>query len=949
MAVEFRVLGDLDVRIGGRAVGTGHARQQCVLAALLVEPNRVVATGQLISRVWGDEVPDAAAVTVRGYLSRLRRALAGAEDVRIVRRHPGYLLAVDPGCVDLHRFHELTEQARRAADDATAISCLERALELWRGEAFAGLATPWLMAYRQTLDRQRLAAALDRHDIALRHGQHARLLPDVLALSSRYPWDERLAAQAMLALYRCGRQADALDQFHHMRHRLAAEVGTDPSPPLALLYQQILTADPVIAAPDGPPTGGAEPTGTSRPPLGRPGAARNGATVPRQLPASPGVFAGRTAQLARLDEQLGDAGHPEDGSPVVISSIGGGGGVGKTWLALRWAHANADRFPDGQLYVNLRGFDPTAHPVGWPAAVRGFLEALGVEPARVPAEPEAQASLYRTLVAGRRMLVVLDDARDAATVIPLLPGTPTSAVLVTSRRQLASLVTTHGARPLPLDVLPDGEAHELIVRQLGAARVAGQPEAVADILRFCGGLPLALGIVAARAALRPDLPLSSIAAELTTAASPLDALDGDEMTTNLRVVLSSSVAALSPAAAEVFTLLGLAPGPDISRAAAASLTARTHDELRPPLRELVDAHLVREHITGRYRMHDLVRVFAVERAAGDPAGCRSALCRLVDHHLHTAHTAALLLSPQRDPLSLTPAAPGVAAEPLDDLAAALAWFSREHQVLLATIEYAGSNGLDAPTGQLSWTLATYFDRQGHWHDWATVARRAVESTRRLGDRPAQAQAHRLLAGACSNLGWHEESHANLLAALDLFAALGDDEGRAHTHFDLSMLHDRRREPREALPHARQSLALYERVGSPLKQAVALNAIGWYHSQLGEHHDAITFCRRALALSQQVGSAYGQANTWDSIGFAHHHLGQYEQAVDCFQQALTLFAEIGDRHAEGIVLDHLGDTWEAAGRPDAARDAWRRSLALFEELGHADSEAVRQKLVAGRNR
>ncbi|MFD4208698.1 BTAD domain-containing putative transcriptional regulator [Micromonospora tulbaghiae] len=940
MAVEFRVLGDLDVRIDGRAVRIGHARQQCVLAALLVEPNRVVATGQLISRVWGDEVPDGAAATLRGYLSRLRQALACADEVRIVRRHPGYLLAVDPDRVDLHRFRELTEQARRAGDDATAISCLERALGLWRGEAFHGLTTPWLVAYRQTLDRQRLAAALDRNDIALRRGRHARLLPDVLALSSRYPWDERLAAQAMLALYRCGRQADALEHFHRMRRRLAAEIGTDPSPPLAQLYQQILTADAAIAPPQFPEEGAPAATATGP----SPGGARDAGTVPRQLPASPGVFAGRTAQLARLDEQLADVGRPNGtGSPVVISSIGGGGGVGKTWLALRWAHTNADRFPDGQLYVNLRGFDPTADPVAWPTAVRGFLEALGVEPARVPADPEAQASLYRTLVAGRRLLVVLDDARDAATVMPLLPGTPTSAVLVTSRRQLAGLVVTHGARPLPLDVLPDDEARELIVRQVGAARVAEQPDAVAGIVRFCGGLPLALGIVAARAALHPDLPLSSVAAELTTAASPLDALAGDEVTTNLRVVLSRSLAALTPAAAEVFTLLGLAPGPDIGRAAAAGLTARTPDELRPPLRELVDAHLVQEHVAGRYRMHDLVRTFAVERAAGDESGSRLALRRLVDHHLHTAHAAALLLSPQRDPLTLAPAAPGVTAERLDDLAAALAWFTREHQVLLAIIEYAAGNGLDAAAGQLSWTLATYFDRQGHWHDWAAVARRAVEATGRSGDRPAQAQAHRLLAGACSNLGRYAEAQRNLLAALDLFAALGDDEGRAHTHFDLSMLHDRQRQPREALPHARRSLALYERVGSPLKQAVALNAIGWYHSQLGEHHDAIVYCRRALALSEQAGSAYGQANTWDSIGFAHHHLGEYDQAVDCFHQALALFAEIGDRHAEGIVLDHLGDTWAAAGRPDAARDAWRRSLALYEELGHADAEAVRRKL------
>ncbi len=746
MAVEFRVLGDLDVRIDGRAVRIGHARQQCVLAALLVEPNRVVATGQLISRVWGDEVPDGAAATLRGYLSRLRQALAGADEVRIVRRHPGYLLAVDPDRVDLHRFRELTEQARRAGDDATAIGCLERALGLWRGDAFDGLATPWLAAYRQTLDRQRLAAALDRNEIALRRGAHARLLPDVLDLSGRHPWDERLAAQAMLALYRCGRQADALEHFHRLRRRLAAEIGADPSPPLAQLYQQILTADAAVAPPQFPEE--EEPAATATGPS--PGAARDAGTVPRQLPASPGVFAGRTAQLARLDEQLGDAGRPDGaGSPVVISSIGGGGGVGKTWLALRWAHANADRFPDGQLYVNLRGFDPASDPVKWPVAVRGFLEALGVEPARVPADPEAQASLYRTLVAGRRLLVVLDDARDVATVVPLLPGTPTSAVLVTSRRQLAGLVTTHGARPLPLDVLPDDEARELIVRQVGAARVAGQPDAVAAILRFCGGLPLALGIVAARAALNPELALSSVAAELTSPVRPLDALAGDEVTTNLRVVLSRSLAALTPAAAEVFALLGLAPGPDIGRAAAASLTARTPDELRPPLRELVDAHLVQQHVAGRYRMHDLVRSFAVERASADPAGSRSALRRLVDHHLHTAHAAALLLSPQRDPLTLAPAAPGVTAERLDDLAAALAWFTGEHQVLLAIIEYAAGNGLDVATGQLSWTLATYFDRQGHWHDWAAVARRAVEATGRSGDRPAQAQAHRLLAGACS--------------------------------------------------------------------------------------------------------------------------------------------------------------------------------------------------------
>jgi tetratricopeptide (TPR) repeat protein len=289
-------------------------------------------------------------------------------------------------------------------------------------------------------------------------------------------------------------------------------------------------------------------------------------------------------------------------------------------------------------------------------------------------------------------------------------------------------------------------------------------------------------------------------------------------------------------------------------------------------------------------------------------------------------------------------------EALDDPDAAMAWFADEHQGLVAAVNHAGAHGYDEYACHLPWALATYFDRQGHWDDWVGIGRVSVEAARRLGDRAAQAESHRLLAGACSNLGdganqryMYDEAQTNLLAALDLFAATGDDHGRAHAHFDLAMLLDRQGQPRRALPHAEESLALYERVGGPIQQAVALNATGWYHTRLGHHEAAIAYCERALALSESAGSRYGQANTWDSLGFAHHQLGHHDCAIACYERALALLVEIGDRHAEGIVRDHLGDTWQAAGDRAAARESWTQALDILEQVGHADAETVRGKL------
>jgi DNA-binding SARP family transcriptional activator/tetratricopeptide (TPR) repeat protein len=865
MAVEVRVLGAVEAHVDGRPVDLGHARQRCVLVALLVDADRPVPVDQLLDRVWGDRLPLRARAALYSYLSRLRRVLAAVGGAGIVRQPGGYLLTVDPMAVDLHRFRRLVARARESTDDVAA-ALLAEALALWRGPAFARLDTPWLNAVRAALDRERLAAELDRNDLALRLGTHAAVLAELSAGAAAYPLDERLAGQLLLALYRSGRQADALAHYQQLRLRLVEELGADPSAPLRRLHRQILTADPALAVPVRAGPSGAERSGAGRSGAGRSGAGRSGAEpsgagrssagrppVPRQLPASPRSFSGRERELAALSTAL--AAQPGGRGPVLISAVGGLGGIGKTWLALRWAYDNLDRFPDGQLAVDLRGFDPAGEPMPPTVALRGFLDALGVDPAAIPADPAAQAALYRSAVAGKRMLILLDNARDTAQAAPLLPGSAGCTVLVTSRRQLLGLVTAHGARPLALDVLTEPEARRLLVQHLGADRVAAEPEPVAALLDCCAGLPLALGIIAARAAVRPDRPLGTLAAELRDAATRLDAFDAGELTVNLRAVLACSSRALPPDAARMFHLVGQAPGPDLGLPAAASMAGLAAGRAGHLLRELAHAHLVTEAGPGRYRMHDLVRLHAVEQAhALDSAEHRrAALHRLLDHYLHTAHAAAVLLLPHRDPLALTPVQPGVVPQPLTDQSAALAWFGTELPALLAAVHQAADAGLDLHAWQLAWTLTTFLDRQGRWQEWAATQRVALAAAQRLADPAGQAQASRSLARAYTQLGNYPDADAHLRLAVQLFGELGDRTAQAHTSLDLARVLARQGEFGEALAHTRQTLQLYRAAGNRARQANALNAAGWYHAQLGEHQQALASCEQASPCTRSSGT------------------------------------------------------------------------------------------------
>src|ERR1700759_2249874 len=574
----------------------GHARRRAVLAVLMLDLGRAVPVPVLVDRVWGETPPASALNTMYGYVARLKAVIAKASDphVTLSRRHGGYLLQARSDQLDLFRFRRLAAAAATGPDDGHRAGLLRQALGLWRGPALTGGQSPWLNAMRDTLETDRLAALDDMHEIRLRQGENEALVGELTGQAAARPADERLIAQLMLALYRSGRQADALLWFDRTRRQLAREVGVDPGPALRALHQRILQADPSLAAPVH--------------------GARGPALVPRHLPAATFAFTGRAAELAELD-RVRPGGSPagRDAAPVPIVAISGTAGVGKTALAVHWARRASDQFGDGQLNADLRGFGPTTTPASSAETLSALLAELGVAPGLAPAGLAAQTALYRSLVGQRQLLVVLDNARDEQQVRPLLPGGPRSLALVTSRNQLTGLAATDGARLVTLDVLPQPEATELLTVRLGPAAVS-EPAAIGEIADLCARVPFALCVAAARAAARAGFPLPALADELRDPAGRLDALDSGDPAVSLRTLFSWSYQQLGPAAARLFRLLGLGSVPAITPGTAARLAGLDESAARRALRELSRVHLLAEQTPARFPCHGLLRGYAADLA-----------------------------------------------------------------------------------------------------------------------------------------------------------------------------------------------------------------------------------------------------------------------------------------------------------------------------------------------
>ncbi|GIJ45238.1 SARP family transcriptional regulator [Virgisporangium aliadipatigenens] len=926
--MDFRVLGPLEVYGDGRRLDIGRRRERGLLGLLLLAAGATVQADRLLSLLWEGDPPPGARRQLSVNVSRLRGQLGGAGEA-LVADGLGYRLKVDPDTVDAHRFRSAVERAATVADPKARLALLEETVGLWRGPLLAdALSDHARLRVGREFDELHAGAVELLCAAWLDVGADEGLVARLFGLAEQHPARDGPHVLLMRALDACGRTTEALEYYRDLRRRWVEEFGLEPAATIQETHRQLLRGygeSPAAAVP--------APRAAPQPAAPWP--------VPWQLPADASTFTGREPELGALDALL-----PAGGTlagPVVVAAITGTAGVGKTALAVHWAHRVADRFPDGNVYVDLRGYGPGL-PVRPVDALAQVLRSLGVPPEQIPDDEATATALYRSVQAGRRRLIVLDNAHDAEHARPLLPGAPGSLAVVTSRSALTGLIIG-GATMVGLDLLPSADARRFLARRIGP-RAEREPDAVDELIALCSRLPLALAVVAARAAGRPAWTLASLAADLRTSRHPLARLaDGGDAATDLRRVLSWSYHSLSRPAARLFRLTGLHPGPDISVAAVASLAVVEPDEAHDLVAELLRAHLMVETAPGRGTSHDLLLAYAVELGeAEDSAAERAAaLRRLLDHYLHTAFAAALQLYPVRNPIQVPAPAAGVTPERPDGHDQARAWFDAEHPVLLAAIRRAVDAGLDPHAERLAWTVTDYLHRTGRWQDWVTCQTIAVAAARRLDDTAAQARAHRSLGRGLAQLGQFDRAHTEFGHALRLYAASSDVVGQAQTRLYEAFVLDRQRQHERALEAAQQALALYRAAEHLSGCANALNMVGWESTQLNRHREAAAYCTEALRLHERLDDAAGRAATLDSLGGIHHSLGEHEQAVDCYERSLVLFRQLGDRYQEAETLTHLGDLRTAVGDPDAAARAWREALAILEELGHADADAVRHRL------
>jgi DNA-binding SARP family transcriptional activator/tetratricopeptide (TPR) repeat protein len=891
--VEFRILGPLEAVAADRVITVAAPKQRALLAVLVVCANQLVTTDRLVDELWAEHPPSSATNLVQGYVSRLRRLLGtdscASREVVLSTRASGYELQVEPGDRDVEAFQGLLERGRSTAAQGAgteAATLLQRALELWRGAALADVPpTPTVAAEAARLEELRLGALEDRIELEIAAGRHAGLVAELIALVAAEPLRERLRGQLMLALYRSGRQAEALEAFREGRQVLVEQLGIEPGAELRRLEAAILAADPLLAAGRSGP---AVPIGWSR--WGR----------PSQLPADTADFTGRHTAAARVRDQLVGTGRGGRPAAVAVSAVAGKAGVGKTSLAVHVAHQVREAFPDGQLYVNLNGI--RSHPADPAAVLARFLRALGVDPSVIPAGLDERSELYRERLAGRRVLVVLDDAAGEAQVRPLLPGSPSCAVLVTSRRGLTGL---EGADVLDLDVLRPEQAVELLGRIAGAHRVANEPAAAEAITRACGWLPLALRIAGARLRARPDWALARLAERLADERHRLDELSlGDH---DVRASLTLSYQALDERQRRGFARLGLLEAPDMAAWVVAALLDLPDEDPEGLVEPLVEARLLEVAGTDhagqpRYRLHDLVRLYARERAEiEDPEPDRRAALR-------RALAAWLWLAERADQRLAggVPAAghgggrcwplPTALAERL--LADPGGWFDAELAALVAAVQQAHAAGFDELAWDLAGSLSSFLDLRHRVEEWELTHRLGLDAARRAGDRLGQAV---------------------------VLCGLGD-------------LHYRQDQHEQALARFQEALALYEGLGEGRGQVHALYGIAYSRVVQGRYPEALAGFQRALRLLAVLDDQQGIAYGWFGVGAVHRDQGRLDQAEACFQEALAAARRADAPRITAWTLRGLGDLYGAQGKLDLAEQHLAQALGMSGGLGDRLSEA-----------
>ena len=904
----FGILGPLEVRLSGSLVPVGGPRQRALLALLLCHANRVVSRDQLVDELLGDQPAGSAERMLRVQISRLRKAVAGGGPPRVLARPPGYLLRVEPGELDLDVFEQRVAAGRDAlgrGDPGRAAVLLRGAESLWRGRPLADLEfEPFARFEIQRLEAQRLLAAEDRIEAELALGQHGALCPELEQLVAEHPLRERLRGQLMLALYRSGRQAEALAVFRDTRRVLDAELGIEPGPALRRVHEQVLAADPLLDL-----------------------AAPAGAAATRTLPRDIASFTGRERELAQLLDGIG--GQAAGGAVVGIHAIDGMAGIGKTTFTVHAAHRLAAGFPDGQYFLPLHGHTPGQRPVDPADALVSLLLTAGLAPQQIPPGVEARAARWRDHLAGQKILLLLDDAVGHEQVRPLLPGTAGSLVLITSRRRLTAL---QDAAVVSLDILSPDEAAALLVRLAGRPGLGAGDAAVREITRLGGYLPLAIGMLASQLRHHPAWTAVSLAAELADTRDRLALMHAENLSAGAAFGLSYQD--LPDDQQRLFRRLGLVPGADFDAYAAAALDATSLATARRHLDELYDQHLLAEPAPGRYQLHDLLREHArALAAAGDPAESGQAAVRLLDFYLHTAlaagrHFGSWASADRRPP----PGQPPAQAPDLSALGPAGAWLEAERVNLHAAADYAAGQARSLYAIAIPAAMGHFLPARGHWDQFAALHQTALAAARQAGDRLGEAYTLADLGLFRREAADYPAAAATLAQALALCGEAGDLPGQGYVLTQLGSVHMLTGDYPAAAASLHRALALARNAGDRSVESEALYNLGTLQQLTGDCPAAAASHQQALALDRDLGGLLGQAWNLNGLGLVQQETGDYPAAAASQQHALALFCDLGDLYGQAYALNDLGVVQQETGDYPAAAASHQQALTLFRDLG-----------------